>query len=70
LADHYYSSPPAGAFVVSPLSAVTVATSPTAGNPLEFRITDASVTREQAVQFLERMADYFTVNPIVGGVAG
>lgn len=69
MADHYYSATPAGAYIVGP-TATTVATSPTAGNPLEVRVTDATVTREQIVEFLERLADYFTVNPIVGTTTG
>lgn len=70
MADHFYSSKLAQSYRVGTLSDITVATSTTSADPLELRITDATVSREQVRQFCERLADYFTVNPIVGTVVG
>lgn len=71
MASHFYSAPPGAAYRMDFGSSLTVATSTTAANNMEFRVDDGTVTREQIVQYLERLADYFTsTTPLPAATTG
>lgn len=59
MADHFYSIATEGAAFPRDPSKITVGTSSTGGNVMEFRVTDGAVTAEEAYAFLEWLADLF-----------
>lgn len=61
MADHYYSLALGGEATFRNPANITVGTSATGGNVMEFRITDGQCTPQQAYDFLEWLADLFAV---------
>lgn len=59
MADHFYSKT-LGDIGNRDVSKITIGTSTAAGSKIELRITDASVTRQQAYLFCEFLADLFS----------
>jgi hypothetical protein len=57
MADHFYSFPTAGTTTQRKRSDITVGTSSTAGNPIEIRVTDGTLTARQVYDALEFLAD-------------
>ena len=69
MADTFYSIPPGEVFNYE-TDTVTVGAATAAGSVLEFRVTNATVTAEQAYEFLERLANYFATRNQAVIVAG
>ena len=61
MADHFYSIATVGAAFPRDPSKITVATSAQSSNPIELRITDGAMTRQEAYAFAEWLADLLAV---------
>ena len=58
MADHFYSIAGAGQAFERKLANIVVGAASTAGNPIELRVTDAAVTKEQLYEFCEALAEH------------
>lgn len=58
MADHFYSKA-VGEIGNRDVAKLTIGTSTAGGSVIELRITDASITRQQAYLFCELLADFF-----------
>lgn len=69
MADHFYSQAVGDIGNRDPAK-LTIGTSTAGGSVIEIRITDASVTRKQAYDFLEFVSDEIAANISVLPVGG
>jgi hypothetical protein len=59
MADHYYSIVAEGQANLRDASLIVVGTSATGANPIELRVTDGALSKREAYNFLEYLADLF-----------
>lgn len=57
MADHFYSIAAVGQASTRERSKIVVGTSATGANPIELRITDGGISKQQAYNFCEWLSD-------------